>query len=307
MCAIDQNRGRSKIVTVDGPFGELLEHPDPLGIGNVFQSQSQPTQWEIETLLSRHKCESCANTRWMVVSIGTTNTETCVTTRCAACVNPLHFIYASTKPVISGDVVILVRSQPLNELRTHLVDTKCRCGGVFAARYSLDWLNALPQQIVPFPMQCDSCELVVNLILWDKPEHYFDYSVEIAKSVESAPMARLVLLIAALESYLQKAFVIQNSFNFHLVKTRKVVFQIKEAREVYKQVFACDLFELAGESNWQLLVEATLARNAIIHNAGLDKQHQRLDIGSAYVAEVERVICQFVQSLGDVLRHSGTL
>lgn len=306
----EQNGGQNagKIVTVDGPFGDFLKHADPLAIGHVFSARTLPERWEIEALLARHFCHSCQSCAWRVVTQGTTDLCRSFLARCARCIEPPLFLYSSIVTLYSGDVVVFVRSLPVSEFVTQFNSLVCReCAGALHPSPSIEEVDASPEQVLPFLVRCDTCSRALNFVLWDRPEHYFAYSLEIAAEAKDAPRARLVLTVSALESFLQKAFVLQSRFNQHLVASRRVSFQLKDARQVYKAYFGFDILEGFGDDEWQLLAEAVQARNAIVHNAGLDRQHKRIVLTHEYVEKVVASIRLLVDHVADGLRRRCVL
>lgn len=299
----------SKIAVLQGGMPDLIKNPSVFDLCHVFQCSPLPTIDQVETLICSIRCEKCSGTKLWLLDYAITGICSAFIARCLGCHEPA-IGYFCEEPLMSADIIVMLGSSKEEEYRQAIPKTTCPiCKatdivGDFPATAGL-----VPQAVLPARLACKNCGFAINIVIWDYPKYYFKKAKKIFEEALSAsPKIALVFAIGALETYLQKVFIWKNNKNAWLVSNRKVSFQdISKAEDLFKTFFEIDLSELAGETNWRTIKEALGKRNCIIHNGGLDKNHDTIHVTKQCAIDVMAAIEILVDKAENKLKSTGLL
>lgn len=262
---------------------------------NVFVCVTLPSKEEFVEL---HRCYQCLKCRNKVSLVAFDLNENCgaLMVRCRSCFED-QFLFITKNHTTSPDICIFQMAPKLKTTQSLFDGFKCpSCQKPFQG-ITVDTTAYDIKTIIATHLRCNNCGECMNIVFWDPPRNYFQYSIKMGDCVRQvSPFAALVFYVSALENYLQKAFLSASSFNKYLVQKRRVNFQnLREANELFKEYFNLNLAQIAG-SYWQIMLDAVKKRNMIVHNAGHDKDFNLINVDDTVIKEVRKTICTFVDS-----------
>lgn len=217
-------------------------------------------------------------------------------------------MFLSEEPLWSADLLILVGSSKSGTYREQLKNLNCKkCNSPMEIKFKrpdneYDFLMVLPMLIACTNRTCD-CRF--NCIFWDTPKSYFHLALQLAEEVTPhSPRAALVFLVAALETYLQKAFMFLSPATKFLVQKRKVNFQsLSEANEYYRQFLGLDLKQILESQEWEIISNGISKRHGLIHNSGLDKHFEEIFVEEDEIQPLKELLIKFVTKINSKLEQ----
>ena len=293
-------RGKSdKIVDLGSDPWLMIQDPQSLfDQGNVFRVSPLPSRACVNACLGQIRCEECGNSFLKLVDFNCSGRHAAILGRCPKCAHELFGFFSESQPW-TADIVVVKGSS--RDYLDQLDDCACPdCGSGVTASFPdhTKW-----QQIAPGTLHCQGCPRELNLIFWERPMRYFSYVFDMAQSVQcGSPAATVLLVVAALESYLQKAFILQSEFNRALVKRRKVAFlRPQEARRIYQEAMDVDIKDTVSEETWASVCRAVYLRNCFAHNSGLSRQYARVELTSCEVRKLMQAVQDLTQAVDNCL------
>ncbi len=298
------------IINFIGTPEDLAVEPGLFNTGNVIQISTLPKIEHIQKFVEGISCRKCKSRAVILLGYERSGKVSAFIGRCIRCLKP-NVAFFSEDKLASADIVIALGSVKGNEYREQLQELVCSvCQSKLEMRYLRDTRDFDIQRVLPMQAVCPNCpDRLMNLIFWDSPEYYFTKALVLSDEVvPHSPRGGLVFLVAALETFLQKAFLFQSTSNKFLVERRRVSFQyLPDARDFYNEFMNIDLKSLVGDSQWNILANAMRDRHGIIHNAGFDKRFEPITIVPGDLPILHSTIVDFVESLSKTLEAEGLL
>jgi hypothetical protein len=284
-----------------GPSGAEIDVPVlPSGkrpLHGCVVTDRLPSREQTADVAKAMACPHCHAAPCILVTCHDDGTIVVALIRCTSCLKPIVLIFTLERDA-SGCIVMLGNPKSREYRQQFSEEMKCNCGAAVDTP-NLDLDSFRYKVLLPFKLQCRSCGKTVLGTFMQSPRQYFEHDIAISRTVRaSSPAASWVFCIAAMETFLQKAFAFEPNppFNLFLVDTRKVDFQSQAAKDVYAAHFGVDLPALAG-THWQELVEASRKRNYIVHNNGHDKSMNEVVIEPDDVVKVEALVTAFIAAV----------
>ncbi len=297
----DKDKDKDKILDFSEGPQSLLSNLQLFEYGNIVRVSPLPTSDIVFAISKSIGCNECRKKSLRLIAYEENGPVSSAFCRCLECAK-INFLFFSTETLWSPDLLVVMGSSKDGHYLDELQNISCKlCGSTMTISPMLDHDEYDFVSILPLHHSCTNkkCKLKYNIIFWDYPKSYFQAAMNITDEVfEHSEKAGLVFLVAALETYLQKAFMFSSPQNKYLVRKRKVNFQnLKQATEVYKVFMETDLQSVITNSQWELMVTGFKKRHAIIHNAGMDGNFKKIIIDRDFVNQLKSVITEFVEKL----------
>jgi hypothetical protein len=266
---------------------------------NVFVSLTLPSEKDLIDLHVYCQCHECRSAV-RLVAFDLNDNCAALMLRCISCYED-QFFFITKERTTSSDVCIFRMSPKLKSTQSLFAGFKCLSCKQPVQGININTTAYDIKTIIATHLRCSKCRECMNIIFWDPPRNYYQYSLNMGDSVKHiSPQVALVFYVSALENYLQKAFLSASSFNKYLVLKRCVSFQnLEEAKDIFKEYFNLDIAKLAA-NDWQKMIDAVKKRNMIIHNAGHDKNFNLIDVDDTVASTTRETISTFVDT---TLRH----
>jgi hypothetical protein len=262
-----------------------------------------PSHEQAEQLASIIGCQDCKSITCGLIAYEVNAPDSCLAVRCKKC-GRHEFVIVTTKYVTSRPdrtVIILGTTHDLKEKIEVITGTNCECGSRFVcAPVPTPAANRL-RKLLPMAIECPQCGFRSILPFLDQPRGYFNYCLKMSGDIKlQSPLASLVFLAAALENFLQKAFIFKSQTNLERVirRDRDASFQdLKSAKDCYLAEFNIRLPALLPLTDWERLLELMNLRNLILHNAGHDESFKMIVIDASDIEQFTDVVKRFVDAL----------
>jgi hypothetical protein len=281
-----------------------------LSMAKVIETSPLPRLEHIQAFVGVSSCPECNGMSLGLLGYEVSDRVAALYARCRQCRAPV-FAFFSEEPPESPDIVVVMSPAKDDETGRQLRELSCSaCGSALQILHMRDSENYDILRLLPAQVRCPQCAgSVRNIIFWDRPEYYLRQALSIADEVSPcSPRAELVFLVAALETFLQKAFLFQSTSNKLLVERRKVSFQsLKEARDFYKEFMEVDLKTLTDDRQWSVLANAIQTRHGLIHNAGFDKRFEPIVVSPTDLPGLRTAVIDFVDALTEALEDRALL
>ena len=291
---------KNNVVDLGNSPWELVSDPQLLSAHvNVVKVSPLPSRACANACLERLRCRECGNGFLKLVDFNCSGHCAALLGRCRECSQDLFGFFSESQLLTIP--IIMAKGSPREYLdeSDNQVCPDCQSALTADLPDHTRW-----RQIAPGAFHCQACHREINVMFWDRPMRYFSYMFDIAQSVQStSPPATLILAVAALEAYLQKAFVLQSHLNRTLVEQRKVGFlNVQEARKIYKGGMDIDIKDTVSEETWSSVGRAIRLRHCFVHNSGLRKKdYAKIDLTSCDVSNLMQSVKDLAEAVDKCL------
>ncbi len=294
---------------VDKPEN-LAKQPNLFALPKVIQISPLPDFEYVQALVSASRCPKCSAMSLRLLGYEISDKVAALFGRCKQCCSPVFAFFSEERPD-SPNIIVVMSSAKDEAVCKELSELSCPvCNLKLEVMYKRDSEDYDIQRLLPAQVKCSNCSGGSrNIIFWDRPEYYFRQALALADEViPCSSRGGLVFLVAALETFLQKAFLFQSTTNYLLIKRRKVNFQsLQEARDLYNDTMGIDLIAYATDRQWNMLGNAIRDRHGLIHNAGFDKRFELIKVDASDLPRLRAAIVDFVSALTEALETQALL
>ena len=298
-------------MVIQGGPQELVAHPQVFSLGNVIQVSPLPLAEDIEKLINKCDCRECGKNSVRLIAYEHSEKVGGVLGRCDEC-RTLFWAFFSQEQPWSADLIIAIGSSKSGAYREQLKGLECtKCSSKMEVNFKKPDNEFDFQMILPIMLICANkkCDCRQNIIFWDTPKSYFHLALKLAEEViPHSSRAALVLIMSALETYLQKAFMFQSPKYKYLVQQRKVNFQsLKESGDIYKEFMGIDIKSVISNQEWESLANSITRRHGLIHNSGLNRHFEEIIVESNEIEPLKALVIKFVGGVNSKLEEAGVL
>ncbi|MGZ8225487.1 MAG: hypothetical protein ACXWT3_02470 [Methylococcaceae bacterium] len=273
---------KDKIIRIDGNFDFLLENHNILKQGGVIWINELPIADNANELFKVSKCETCNSSNIKGIAYEAHKNNGAFYFRCLDCLSQ-NWLFISTEKITSANIIIVYGSYKKKIYKDQIENLNCPlCKSDTHADLETKYFKDELPLIYPMKIICtnDNCQFASNYIFWNCPYSFFEHAIGLAKLVvEKSGEASVVLAVAALETYFEKAFYFSNSKNKYLAQERKINFQnIKDVKKSYQNLMNIELPSLIGNHIWENICNAIKKRHRIVHCGGFDEYYEQIEI-----------------------------
>lgn len=285
---------KDKILRIDGDFDLLLTNHHLLEKGAVIWANKLPTPDQISELCGYVKCKTCGSSNIKKIGYEAHKNNGAFYYRCLDCLAQ-NWLFISTEKTTSADIVIVYGTHKKHIYKKEIESLTCPiCKSETHSNAESEYFRDELPLIFPLKIFCTNqeCNFVSNMIFWNCPDSFFQHTIGLAKSVLSnSGEAAVILAVAALETYLEKAFYFSNEENRFLCKDRKINFQnLTDVKKSYKYLLNINLPTLVDNPTWEKITDAIKKRHRIIHYGGFDEYYEQIEVTEDLAKEiVERI------------------